>query len=226
MKGLWWTWIVMIAINALCVATSPAQEATQQPAETKTPPSFTRAASSDPALPPVSMLVRLLSLTPEQEQKVRQFFTEHNKRYGEVLQQKLSAKERQEKMRELRRSLQKKLESVLTPQQLQKLRRLEPESMLVDRLTVALKLTEEQSTQLLEVMREQSAGIRAIEKQAQENNWSEQQKKQKLAELRKQIDEKVSRILTPEQQQKLRQLLQGEAEKPATPPQEGQKQSP
>jgi Spy/CpxP family protein refolding chaperone len=172
------------------------------------------------------MLVRLLSLTPEQEQRLRQIFAEHHQSYAQILQQKLSAKERQERLRELRKNLQKKMEAVLTPQQLQQLRRLDPESMLVDRLTVALKLTQEQSEQLLEVMREQSAGIRAIEKQAQENNWSEQQKKQKLAELRKQIEEKVNKILTPEQQQKLRQLLQGEAEKPTTPPQEGQKPSP
>lgn len=225
MKGLRWMWLVLIAIAALG-APSSAQEASKQPSDAKTPQSFTRAVSPDPALPPVSMLVRLLTLTPEQEQKVRQLFAEHNKGYGEILQQKLSAKERQEKLRELRRNLQKKLDSVLTPQQLQKLRTLDPESMLVDRLTVALKLTAEQSAQLLEVMREQSAGIRAIEKQAQENGWSEQQKKQKLAELRKQIDEKVNRILTPEQQQKLRQILQGEAEKPAPPSAEEKKASP
>ncbi len=66
-----------------------------------------------------------------------------------MLQQQFSAKERQEKLRDLRRNLQKKLESVLTPQQLQKLRQIDPESMLVDRLTVALKLTEAQSHQLL-----------------------------------------------------------------------------
>lgn len=226
MKGLRWTWLVIIAITALCISVSSAQEAAKQPSDAKGSQPFTRTAPSDPALPPVSMLVRLLSLTPEQEQKVRQLFTEHNKRYGEMLQQKLSAKERQEKMRELRRSLQKKLESVLTPQQLQKLRSLDPESMLVDRLSVALKLTEEQSAQLLEVMREQSAGIRAIEKQAQENGWSEQQKKQKLADLRKQMDEKVNKILTPEQQQKLRQILQGDAEQPAPSSREGQKPSP
>lgn len=225
MRGLRWMWLVLIAIAALGAASS-AQEATKQPSDAKVAQSFTRTASPDPALPPVSMLVRLLTLTPEQEQKLRQIFAEHNKSYGEMMQQKLSPKERQEKLRELRRNLQKKLESVLTPQQLQKLRKLDPESMLVDRLTVALKLTAEQSAQLLEVMREQSAGIRAIEKQAQDNGWSEQQKKEKLAELRKQIDEKVKKILNPEQQQKLRQLLQGEAEKPATPSKEEQKSSP
>jgi Spy/CpxP family protein refolding chaperone len=156
------------------------------------------------------MLVRLLSMTPEQEQKVRQLFAAHNQRYGEVMQQNLPPKERQEKLRELRRNLQKGLEGVLTPQQLQKLRNLQPEAMLVDRLTVALRLTQEQSEQLLEVLREQSAGIRAIEKEAEEKKWGEQQRKEKLAELRKQIDEKVKKILTPEQQQKLKQILQGE----------------
>jgi Spy/CpxP family protein refolding chaperone len=205
---------------------SSAQEPPKQSSGAKASQPFMRTAAPDPALPPVSMLARLLVLTPEQEQKVRQLFSEHNKSYGEILQQKLSAKERQEKLRELRKSLQKRLESVLTPQQLQKLRHLDPESMLVDRLTIALKLTEEQSTQLLEVMREQSAGIRAIEKQAQDSGWSEQQKKQKLAELRKQIEEKVNRILTPQQQQKLRQILQGEAEKPATPSKQEQNPAP
>ncbi len=220
-----WRWSVIVGITVLSLASS-AQEPPKQPAGAKGAQPFTRTAAPDPALPPVAMLARLLVLTPEQEQKVRQLFAEHNKSYGEILQQKLQPKERQQKLRELRKSLQKKLESVLTPQQLQKLRHLDPEAMLVDRLTIALKLTDEQTTQLLEVMREQSAGIRAIEKQAQENGWSEQQKKQKLAELRKQMDEKVNKILTPEQQQKLRQILQGEPEKPTTPPKEEQKPSP
>ncbi|MCL6474688.1 MAG: hypothetical protein K6U75_06515 [Firmicutes bacterium] len=226
MKGLQWTQMVIVVITLLCTTASSGQEATKQSSDTKAPQSFTRTASADPALPPVSMLLRLLSLTPEQEQKLRQVYAEHNASYAEVLQQKISAKERQEKLRDLRRNLQKKLESVLTPQQLQKLRQIDPESMLVDRLTVALKLTEEQSDQLLQVMREQSAGIRAIEKQAREEGWSEQQKRQKLAELRKQIDEKVNKILTAEQQQKLRQILQGEAGKPVTPSNEEQKPSP
>jgi len=226
MKGLQWMYLAIVGITVLCMLASSAQEDTKQPSDTKSPQSFTRTASPDPALPPVSMLVRLLSLTPEQEQRVRQIFAEHNKSYAEVLQQKFSAKDRQEKLRELRRNLQKKLESVLTPQQLQKLRQVDPESMLVDRLTVALKLSAEQSEQLLQVMREQSAGIRAIEKQAQQEGWSEQQKKQKLTELRKQIEEKVNKILTPEQQQKLRQILQGEAGKPAAPSKEEQKPSP
>jgi len=225
MKGLQWTQMVIVVITLLCTIASSAQEATKQ-SDTKAPQSFTRTASPDPALPPVSMLLRLLSLTPEQEQKLRQVYAEHNASYAEVLQQKISAKERQEKLRDLRRNLQKKLESVLTPQQLQKLRQIDPESMLVDRLTVALKLTEAQSDQLLQVMREQSAGIRAIEKQAREEGWSEQQKRQKLAELRKQIDEKVNKILTAEQQQQLRQILQGEAAKPTTPSNEEQKPSP
>lgn len=220
-----WTCIVLAGIAALSLIAF-AQETTQQPSGTKTSQSFTRTTAPDPALPPVSMLTRLLVLTPEQEKKVRQLFEEHNKSYGEVIQQKLPPKERQEKLRELRRNLQKKLESVLTPQQMQKLRHLDPEAMLVDRLTVALNLTAEQSAQLLEVMREQSAGIRAIEKEAQQNGWSEQQKKQKLAELRKQMEEKVNKILTPEQQQKLRRILQGEAEKLKTPPKEEQKPAP
>ncbi|MCS6830429.1 MAG: hypothetical protein RMM08_09410 [Armatimonadota bacterium] len=214
-------WLCSIVIGfALFSPGSLAQEPPKQSPGQETAQTFTRTATPDPALPPVSMLTRLLALTPEQEQKVRQLFAEHNKGYGEILQQKISVKERQEKLRELRKNLQKKLEAVLTPQQLQKLRQMDPEAMLVDRLTIALKLTTEQSSQLLEVMREQSAGIRAIEKQAQENGWSEQQKKQRLAELRKQIDEKVNKILTPEQQQKLRQILQGEAEKPVTPSKE------
>lgn len=225
MKGLRGILFALVGAFALFAA-STAQKTTEQPSDAKASQSFTRTASPDPALPPVSMLVRLLNLTPEQEQKVRQTYAEHNKSYGEVLQQKMTPKERQAKLRELRRNLQKRLETVLTPQQLQKLRTLDPESMLVDRLTVALKLKQQQSEELLEVMREQSAGIRAIEKQAQENGWSEQQKKEKLAELRKRIDEKVSKILTPEQQKELRQLLQGEAEKPAAPPKEEQKPEP
>lgn len=215
-------WLILVGIATLSVV-SFAQEASKQSSDANTPQTFTRTVSPDPALPPVSMLTRLLVLTPEQEQKLRQLYSEHNRSYGEIMQQKLSAKERQEKLRELRRNLQKKLESVLTPQQLQKLRRLDPEAMLVDRLTVALNLTKEQSAQLLDVMREQTAAIRAIEKQAQENSWSEEQKKQKLAELRKQIDEKVNKILSEEQQRKLRQILQGEPEKPATPPAQEQK---
>ncbi len=201
---------------------SVAQQPSQPPSGTKAPQSFARTAAPDPALPPVSMLTRLLVLTPEQEQKVRQLFAEHNKSYGELLQQKLSPKERQTKLRDLRKALQKNLETILTPQQMQKLRRLDPEAMLVDRLTVALRLTEEQSQQLLEVLREQSAGIRAIEKEASERGWSEQQKKEKLAELRKQIDERVNKILTPEQQQKLKQLLQGEGTPAKAPSKDNQ----
>lgn len=194
-----------------------AQQSAQTPSDSKPTQTFTRTVSPDPALPPLSMLTRLLVLTPEQERKVRQIFAEHNQSYGELIQQKLPAKERQSKLRELRRSLQKKIEAVLTPQQLQKLRTIDPEAMLVDRLSVALRLTEEQSQRLLEVMREQSAGIRAIEKEASEKGWSEQQRKEKLAELRKQIDEKVNKILTSEQQQKLKQILQGEAAPVKTP---------
>lgn len=215
-----------LALTVSIRLASPAQQASQShsnPQETKT---FTRTVSPDPALPPVSMLTRLLVLTPEQEQRVRQIFAEHNKSYGELMQQKLQAQERRAKLRELRKNLQKKLELVLTPQQLQKLRALDPEAMLVDRLSVALKLTEEQSQQLLSVMREQTTGISLIEKEAKEKGWSEQQRKEKLAELRKQIDERVNKILTPEQQQKLKQLLRGEATPAKAPAKEEQQTAP
>lgn len=178
---------------------------------------FTYTASPDPALPPLSMLVRILTLTPEQEQKLKKLYEEHNKGYAEILQGKLPATERQAKLRELRKGFQQKLEAALTPQQMRMLRNLDAEAMLVDRLTVVLKLTAEQSKQLLEVLREQSAGIRTVEKEARQNNWTEEQQRQKLAELRKQIDEKVNKILSPEQQQKLKEVLQGEGSKPATP---------
>jgi len=197
-----------------------AQDAPNGSGNAKASQQFTRSAAPDPALPPLSMLTRLLALTPEQEQKVRQIFAEHNKTYSELMTGKLSARERQTQLRDLRRNLQKKLESVLTPQQMQKLRNLDPETMLVDRLTVALKLTEQQSQQLLAVMREQSAAIRAIDKETEQKGWSEQQRKEKLADLRKQIDDKVNRILTPEQQQKLKQILQGETNTANTPPEE------
>ncbi len=220
MRALRWTWLLVL-VSAL--ANGWAQEGTTPPpADDKTGSSFVRTVAPDAALPPVSMLRRLLALTPEQEQKIRQIYAEHNASYAELMQQKISARERQEKLRTLRRETQKRMESVLTPQQLHKLRHLEPEAVLVDSLTVALQLSPEQSAQLLEVMREQTAAIRAIEKQARENGWSEQQKKERMAELRKQIDEKVNKILTPEQQQRLRQILQGEPQKPATPPQTGE----
>lgn len=226
MRASRWLWLALLGVFTLCYG-SWAQEGTPPSAGQGEGASFTRTATSDPALPPVSMLTRLLALTPEQEQKIRQIYAQHNQRYGELLQQKISTRERQEKLRQLRREMQKQVDSVLTPQQLHKLRTLEPEAILVDRLTVALKLTPEQSTQLLEVMREQTAAIRAIEKQARENGWSEQQKREKMAELRKQTDEKVNRILTPEQQQRLKQILQGEPEKPTSPPpQEEQKPAP
>lgn len=212
----------LVAMVASLYVGGLAQQSTQTPSDSKPAQTFTRTVSPDPALPPLSMLTRLLVLTPEQERKVRQLFAEHNQSYGDLIQQKLLAKERQSRLRELRKSLQKKLEAVLTPQQLQKLRTIDPEAMLVDRLAVALRLTEEQSQQLLEVMREQSAGIRAIEKEANEKGWSEQQRKEKLAELRKQIDGKVNKILTSEQQQKLKQILQGGAAPVKTPAQNGQ----
>ncbi|MEJ5251233.1 MAG: hypothetical protein HPY54_12750 [Chthonomonadetes bacterium] len=221
MKTIYRHPLLVVGIVCFCLM-SVAQQSSQPSSGTKAPQSFTRTAAPDPALPPISMLTRLLVLTPEQEQKVRQLFAEHNKSYGELFQQKLSPNERQTKLRDLRKKLQKNLETILTPQQMQKLRRLDPEAMLVDRLTVALRLTEEQSQQLLEVLREQSAGIRAIEKEASEKGWSEQQKKEKLAELRKQIDERVNKILTPEQQQKLKQLLQGEGVPATVPPKDNQ----
>lgn len=220
-----WMWLVLLGVFTFCYG-SWAQEGGTPPAGQGEEQSFRRTATPDPTLPPLSMLTRLLALTPEQEQKMRQIYAEHNQSYSEILQQRLSAKERQEKLRELRRGMQKRIESVLTPQQLHKLRTLEPEAMLVDRLAVVLKLTPEQSTQLLEVMREQTAAIRAIEKQAREGGWSEQQKKEKMAELRKQIDEKVNKILTPEQQQRLKQILQGEPEQPTMPPREEPKPAP
>ncbi len=210
MRSLRMVCLFVLAMSVFVTA-SVAQDTPKPTDNAKASQSFTRTAAPDPALPPLSMMVRLLVLTPEQEAKVRQIYAEHNKSYVELMTSQQSPKDKQNRLRELRKSLQKKLESVLTPQQLEKLRKLDPESMLVDRLTVALRLTEEQSQQLLVVMREQSAAIRAIEKEAQEKGWNEQQKKEKLAELRKQIDEKVNRILTPEQQQKLKQILQGEA---------------
>lgn len=219
---LWFCFFAAMTMGVCLV--SAAQQSSQATSSPKEGQTFTRTTSPDPALPPLSMLTRLLVLTPEQEQKVRQLFAEHNKSYAELIQQKLQAKDRQSKLRELRKNLQKKLEAVLTPQQVQKLHTLDPEAMLVDRLSVVLRLTEQQSQQLLEVMREQSAGIRAIEKEASEKGWTEQQRKEKLAELRKQIDEKVNKILTPEQQAKLKQILRGEAT-PAKAPAKGEQQT-
>lgn len=216
MKGAYRT-CLFVAMATVISLVAVGQEAPPSPAAPKPSTSFTRRGATDPALPPVSMLSRLLALTPEQERTVRLLYAEHNKSYDELMSSKASLKERQARLRELRKSTEKKLEAVLTPQQIQQMRSLDPESILVDRLTVALKLSQEQSRELLAVMREQTASIRAIEKEAVEKGWNEQQRKEKLAELRKQIEEKVNKILTPEQQQKLKQILRGEVPTANTP---------
>lgn len=221
MNAKHWTALLVVSVTSVWLGAF-AQDTSNQPSAPQQPQPLVRTASGDPSLPPATMLVRLLAMTPEQEQKLREIYAEHNKNYGNILlEQKLTPAERQVKIRDLRRNLQRKLETVLTPQQLQKLRNLDPEAMLVDRLTIALRLNNQQSQQLLAVMREQTAAIRAIDKEAREKGLTEQQQKEKLAELRKQIEEKVNKILTPEQQQELKRILQGESVPTTAPPKRG-----
>jgi len=72
-------------------------------------------------------------------------------------------------------------------------------------LAKKLNLTDAQKAQIKSIMKEQRPKVRAIR---QDNSLTPEQKKAKLQALRKETQEKIAAILTPEQKEKMKELRQ------------------
>ena len=158
-------------------------------------------------------VLKELGLTDAQNQQIRETVKKYYADVKEIAKSDATKENKKARIDALKTAATTSIEGVLTPEQLTKAKQtgiieriLSPKKMKHAGMMKAfakLDLTEDQKARIKtvhEASRQTSQGIR------NDSTLTDEQKKLKLVELRKQTHESVMSILTPEQQQKLKEM--------------------
>ena len=153
-------------------------------------------------------MFRGLNLTEDQKAKVQALFQSERTQVQAVRSNTaLSEEQKKQQVRELRRNDHQQLLSILTPEQQAQMKQMRQHAgrrgaFNAGRRFQALNLTAEQKSQLQPVFqatRQQMQALRA------DTSLTQEQKREKMKEIRQNQMAQMKSILTPEQQQQLQQ---------------------
>jgi Spy/CpxP family protein refolding chaperone len=178
----------------------------------------------------LSKMTEALSLTSDQQSKMKNILSdEWTKQQAIHSNTSLSQQDARTQMRELRKSEHEQMQSVLTPEQLEKAKAMPKErkrgekgghGMAMGRVANELNLTDAQKAQLKPMFQQQREQMQALKA---DTSLTQDQKREKMQQLRADGRKQFLSVLTPEQQQKLREMRakRGERKDEATPRQPG-----
>lgn len=153
-----------------------------------------------------------LQLTQDQQAKVKDILSDQwTKQQAIRSNTSLSQQDARSQMRELRKSEHEQLMNVLTPEQREKAKQMHKgekggRGMAAKRMRFMareLNLTDSQKAQLKPIFQQQRAQMQALKA---DTSLTQEQKREKFQQLRADGRKQFLAILTPEQQQKLREL--------------------
>lgn len=161
-----------------------------------------------------------LNLSDDQKARLKAINEDHQKQLADLKKQdNISVKEAREKRESLRKDHMSKVQGLLTADQkaqieknkeARKTRMQDMEKKRAEKMKTELKLTDEQSAKLAANKKEMATKMKALR---DDNSLTEEQKKEKSKELRKQQMDSMKSILTEEQLQKMKEGRKGDRRK-------------
>jgi len=158
-------------------------------------------------------MAKELNLTADQQTKLKQLMEADRAKMKALHQdQSLTAEQKKQQSQALRETMKNDMNSVLTPEQQQKLASMHerhgaggPMGMAKehDRMASRLNLTADQKTKMQSIMESNHQQMKAIEA---DQSLSQQDKQAKIKQLHESMQSQVNAILTPDQQQKFAQM--------------------
>lgn len=159
--------------------------------------------------------LKALDLTKDQAQQIRGIVQRYRAEVAVVMKGQGTPQEKRLQIRPVRAKAAEAIAAVLTPDQLAKAREKRVIQRLLSRATLRqvglmalvrrLDLADDQKTQVKAIFAESQAKAKAIRA---DSSLSAEQKKTARTELRKATHDQVMAVLTPEQQEKLKQMMQ------------------
>ena len=173
-----------------------------------------KAAGKNGNRPEQGRICKALGLTDAQSQQIRDIVKKYHTDVKEVAKSSTTKEEKKASITSLRTAATGSIEGVLTSEQLEKAKKtglieriLSPRKMKqgagMMKAFVKLDLTEDQKARIKSVFETSKQTAQGIKN---DSSLNDEQKKAKLVELRKQTHENVMSILTPEQQEKLKEM--------------------
>ena len=161
----------------------------------------------------LSKMTEALSLTPDQQSKMKGILSDEWTRQQAIRSNtSLSQQDAHKQIHELRKTEHEQMKSVLTPEQLEKAQALHKEGkrgekggrgMAMGRVANELNLTDAQKAQLKPMFQQQREQMQALKA---DTSLTQDQKREKMQQLRADGRKQFLSVLTPEQQQKLRDM--------------------
>jgi Spy/CpxP family protein refolding chaperone len=171
----------------------------------------------------ISEMAEQLNLTEDQKKIINPILENQGKMVQKIMRDpNMTPQDKRVKVQELQKQSEDAINKHLTPEQQAKLAELKKKPPVPTRpgqeagaglgaMAEKLGLTEEQKTALKPIMETQIQQAQAIR---QDSSLSPEQKQAKLKDLREQNQEEISKILTPEQQEKMKQMRQNMRNRP------------
>lgn len=151
-------------------------------------------------------MAKELNLTADQQAKLKQLMDADRAKMKAIHQdQSLTKEQKKQQTQALRETMKKDMDSILTPEQQQKLASLHEARKKTgeDRLASKLNLTAEQKAKMQSIMQTAHEQTKAIR---DDQSLSKQDKQAKIQQLHESMKSQVNAILTPDQQQKFAQM--------------------
>jgi Spy/CpxP family protein refolding chaperone len=152
-------------------------------------------------------LLQSLNLTDAQKAQVKSIFQDAKTKVQAVRNDKsLTPDQQKTQIRGIFKAAKEQVEQVLTPEQKQKLaqERKEMRGQGIRRVLAALNLTDAQKTQVKAIFEDAKTKAEAVHN---DKSLTPDQQKAQMMEIRKAAFGQVKQVLTPEQQQKLQDIM-------------------
>lgn len=199
--------LIVVAILALGIA------ATAQVAKSHARPNA-KAGTKTESFGKCRKMAEELGLTTEQKQKIAEIVKGYFAEIKPILQSSITPQEKKAQIEPIRTNAVNSIMAVLTPDQQAKAKEMGlPEKMLrpmknraagIERALSQLNLTEQQKTSIKSIFETSREKAKAIK---EDTSLTQEQKKTQFMELKQATHEQVMSVLTPEQQQKLQDMI-------------------
>ncbi len=144
-----------------------------------------------------------LNLTADQKARIKSIREDARRQFLAVRDDRsLTPEAKRARILEIRKSTREQISRVLTPEQREKAKAMlrEAKGRRMARLGKALGLTPEQKARIKPILQDAKRQVKAVR---EDKSLTPEARKARIKEIRKSTREQISRVLTPEQRQKL-----------------------
>lgn len=194
---------IVVLLTATLVSLAASGQASQAPANEQSNSATSAQDTRDRVATHLDRMARRLNLTEEQKAQITPILQDQVAQARAIRHDaSLTPEQKRGKLRLLRDSSRAEVESVLTPEQVARMPR-PGAARGMARIARRLDLSAEQKAKIRPLLVQQHKEVRAIR---EDSALSAQQKKERVREVRKSTHQQILALLTPQQQQELKDM--------------------